>query len=56
MATFAYIIGSAGAIQLSKHVDLMWIFIGMGSIILLTTILVGFGFKDIVKEKELRHH
>ena len=49
----AYITGSAGMIQLSKFVDLMWIFIGMGSVTILTTILVGFKFKDIVQEKEM---
>ena len=44
----AEIFGSTVLITLSKHIDIKWIFIGMGSFSIIIGLLLIFGIKDVV--------
>ena len=47
----AVIIGTTVIMEISKYVDLLWIFMGMGLYSIAIALFLIFGIKDVITEK-----
>ena len=51
-AALAVVFGSSVVIQISRYVDLKWVFIVMGSFSIMVGFFMIFGIKDVIKIKK----